>query len=133
MALQAIDPNASVDASTASVAPQISGLVAGEALFAGAVVRIDATTGKVFLADGTAANASAQIAGIVPRSAGIGQPVTIYGLGCRLRYSSGLTPGAKLFLGTTPGRADTAATTGDAVGVFRVINDTDVQVIRMVT
>jgi hypothetical protein len=132
MALQAIDPNAGPDASTIAVAPQISGLVAGEALFAGAIVRIDATSGKVFLANGTAADANAQIAGVVPRSAGIGQPVTVYGIGARFRYATGLTPGAKLFLGTTAGRADTAATTGDAVGVFRVINDTDVQVIRMV-
>jgi hypothetical protein len=132
MALQAIDPNASVDASTASVAPQISGLVAGEALFAGAIVQIKAADGKVYLANGTAADSNALIAGVVPRSAGIGQPVTIYGIGTRFRYSSGLTPNAKLFLGTTAGRADTAATTGDAVGVFRVINDTDVQVIRMV-
>jgi hypothetical protein len=132
MALQAIDPNASVDASTASVAPQISGLVAGEALFAGAIVQIKAADGKVYLANGTAADSKALIAGVVPRSAGIGQPVTIYGIGTRFRYSSGLTPNAKLFLGTTAGRADTAATTGDAVGVFRVINDTDVQVIRMV-
>jgi hypothetical protein len=133
MALQAIDPNASVDASTAAVAAQISGLVAGEALFAGAIVKILAADGKVYLANGTAADVNAQIAGVVPRAAGIGQPVTVYGIGARFRYSSGLTPGAKLFLGTTSGRADTAATTGDAVGVFRVINDTDVQVIRMFT
>jgi hypothetical protein len=131
MALQAIDSNASVDASTASVAPQISGLVAGENLFAGAIVRIDPTSGNVFLANGTAADANAIIAGVVPRAAGIGQPVTIYGIGARFRYSTGLVPGAKLYLGTTAGRADTAATTGDAVGVFRVINSTDVQVIRM--
>jgi hypothetical protein len=133
MALQAIDPNAGVDASTAAVAAQISGLVAGEALFAGAIVRINAADGKVYLANGTVADVNAQIAGVVPRSAGIGQPVTVYGVGARFRYSSGLTPGAKLFLGTTAGRADTAATAGDAVGVFRVINDTDVQVIRMFT
>lgn len=131
MALQAIDSNASVDASTAAVAPQISGLVAGEALFAGAIVRISTADGKVYLANGTAADANAVIAGVVPRAAGLGQPVTIYGIGARFRYSSGLTPGNKLFLGTTAGRADTAATTGDAVGVFRVITDTDVQVIRM--
>lgn len=131
MALQAIDANSSVDASTAAVAPQISGLVAGEALFAGAIVRIAAADGKVYLANGTAADANAQIAGVVPRAAGIGQPVTVYGIGARFRYATGLTPGAKLYLGTTAGRADTAATTGDAVGVFRVLNDTDVQVIRM--
>lgn len=131
MALQAIDPNAGVDASTAAVAAQISGLVAGEALFAGAIVRINAADGKVYLANGTAADANAKIAGVVPRAAGIGQPVTVYGVGARFRYATGLTPGAILFLGTTAGRADTAATTGDAVGVLRVINDTDVQVVRM--
>jgi hypothetical protein len=131
MALQAIDPNAGVDASTAAVAPQISGLVAGEQLFAGAIVQIKAADGKVYLANGTAADSNAVIAGVVPRAAAIGQPVTIYGIGARFRYATGLTPGNKLFLGTTAGRADTAATTGDAVGVFRVINDTDVQVIRM--
>jgi hypothetical protein len=131
MALQAIDPNAGVDASTAAVAPQISGLVAGEQLFAGAIVQIKAADGKVYLANGTAADSNAKIAGVVPRAAAIGQPVTIYGVGARFRYSSGLTPNAILFLGTTAGRADTAATTGDAVGVLRVINDTDVQVIRM--
>ena len=131
MTLVVIDALASVDASTAMFAPQISGLLAGEALFTGAIVKIDPTTNRVFKANGTAADINAQIAGVVARAAQVGQAVTILGSGTRFRYSSGLTPGAKLYLATTSGQADSAATTGDAVGVFRVINDTDVQVIRM--
>jgi hypothetical protein len=41
-----------------------------------------------------------------------------------------LTPGDILYIGTTKGRLDTAATTGDATGVAQVITNTDIRVIR---
>ncbi len=131
MALVTRDADASIDASTAAVAPQITGLTAGEDLDAAAPCYIH-TDGKVYMADGTAADAKAVIAGFTPRAAKTGQAITLFALGARFRYGSGLTPGAKLYVGATKGRLDAAATTGDAVGVAQVITTTDIRVTRAI-
>lgn len=131
MALVTRATDASVDASTAMVAPQITGLIAGEDIDAAAPCYIH-TDGKVYMADATAADAKANLAGFAPRAAKSGQPVTLYGAGTRMKYGSGLTPGAKLYIGATKGRLDTAATTGDAVGVAQVVTPTDIRVTRTI-
>lgn len=132
MALITRDANAGVDASTASMAAQITGLYAGEDLDAAAPCYIH-TDGKAYMCDATAADAKAVMAGFTPRAAKSGQPITLYGIGTRLRYGSGLTPGAKLYLGATKGRLDSAATTGDSVGVAQVISGTDIRVTVNIT
>lgn len=131
MALVTIDTNASIDASNGMFAPQVTGdLFAGEALLACAPCYIKASDGKVYMSNGTAANEAAEFDGFTPRAYSAGEAVTLFGIGTRMRYATGLTPGAVLFIGATAGRLDTAATTGDAVGVARTINATDIRVTR---
>jgi len=130
MALVTKVSTAGIDTVTAQVAPQISGLYAGEDLGIAAPCYIKASDGKVYQTNGTAANEAATVYGFTPRAAKSGQPITLYGLGTRFRYGSGLTIGATLYAAATAGALDTAATTGDAVGVAKVITATDIIVIR---
>jgi hypothetical protein len=132
MALVALNTNASMSASVGMFVPSITGLVAGEAIYAGAACYIKGADGKVYLALGTAANEAARLAGFAPAAAGIGEPVSLYGIGSRWYYSTALTPGVALFLATTAGRLDTAATTGDATGVAAAITATDIRITRAV-
>jgi hypothetical protein len=117
-----------MDASTAMYAPQISGLVCGEDIVCGAPCYIKAADGKIYNSNGAAATEPAKVDGFCPRDAKAGQALTLYGKGTRFRWSTGLTPGANLFLGATIGGLDTAATTGGLVAIARAINDTDIRV-----
>jgi hypothetical protein len=131
MALITPASDVSIDANTAMYAPQISGLVAGEDLLAAAPCYIKSADGKVYMSNGTAAVEAAEVVGFTPRVVKSGQPVTLFGKGTRFKYAaSGLTPGDKYYIGTTAGRLDTAATTGDAVGVAQALTATDIRVIR---
>lgn len=131
MALVTRVAQASMDASTGMYARQTSGnLYAGEALDVAAPCYIKASDGKVYMSDGTAANEAAKFDGFTARACAIGEPVTLFGIGARFRYGSGLTPGANYFVAATKGRLDTAATTGGTVAVARAINATDVRVVR---
>lgn len=132
MALVTRSADASVDASTASVAPQISGLIAGEDLDVAAPCYIH-TDGKAYMCDATSADAKAVMAGFTPRAVKSGQPVTLYSGGARFRYGSGLTPGAKYYLAATKGRLDDAPTTGDAAGVAQAVSATDIRVTAIIT
>ncbi len=121
----------SIDASTAMYAPQITGLLAGEDLLCAAPCYIKSSDGKVYMSNGAAANEAAECAGFTPRAVKAGQPVTLFGLGTRFRYSNAaLTPGDVYYIGATAGRLDTAATTGDTMGVAQAINSTDIVVTR---
>jgi hypothetical protein len=125
MALITRATNASPDTSTAMTAPQVS-LYAAEALDACAPCRVG-TAGQVFMSNGTAANASANVHGFTPVAYAAGDPVTLLGPGTRFRYAaSGLTEGQRLHLGATAGRLDNAATTGDAAGIAFAVSTTDI-------
>lgn len=130
MSLVTRSSNASMDASTGMYADQITGLEAGEDLDIVAPCYIKSSDGKVYMSNGTAATEPAEVVGFTPRAVKSGQPVTLFGKGTRFRYGTGLTPGDKYYVGATAGRLDTAATTGDAVGVAQAINSTDIRVIR---
>lgn len=130
MALLTRDAAISIDAATAMYANQITGLYAGEDLLAGAPCYIKSADGMAYMSNGTAANEAAEIDGFTPRAAKSGEPITLFGNGTRLRYATGLTPGDRYYIAATAGRLDTVATTGDAVGVARAINTTDIRVIR---
>lgn len=130
MALITRATTVSMDASTAMFAPQITGLIAGEDLLAGAPVYIKSSDGLVYMSNGTAANEAAEIVGFTPRAVKSGQPLTVFGKGTRFNYATGLTPGDKYYIGATAGRLDTATTTGDSVGVAQAITSTDIRVIR---
>ena len=130
MSLVARATTPSMDASTGMFAPQITGLIAGEDLLAGAPVYIKSADGLVYMSNGTAANEAAEIVGFTPRAVKSGQPLTVFGKGTRFNYATGLTPGDKYYIGATAGRLDTATTTGDSVGVAQAITSTDIRVIR---
>lgn len=124
---------ASLDASTGMFAPQISGdLIAGAAIDAVAPCYIKAADGKVYMSNAAAADEVAGFDGFSPKAYVAGAAVTLFGVGARFQYGTGLTPGAKYFIGATAGRLDTVATVGDAVGVARAINATDIRVTRNV-
>jgi hypothetical protein len=132
MALVTVLASASMDASTGMYAPQVTGLVAGEDLLVVAPCYIKTSDGKVYQSNGTAATEPAEFMGFTARATKAGQPVTLFGLGARFRYAafSGQA-GDKLFIAATAGRLDTAATTGDAIGVVRVLNASDIVVIAV--
>lgn len=132
MALLTRASDASFDAATASFAPQISGLVAGEAIDANAPCYIKAADGKVYMSNGTAATAAAKVDGWALQAAAAGQGVTLLGPGTRIRYGTGLTIAALYYVAATAGRLDTAATTGGTVAIAKAISATDIVIIANV-
>ena len=127
MSLLTRSSNIGLDLSNAQFMPQIPGLVAGEDIDPASPCRIDATDGKVYMSNGTAADANAKCNGFSPPyTVKSGQAITLFGPGVRFKYGSGLTPGARYYIGATKGRLDTAATTGDAAGVAFAIDDQDI-------
>lgn len=131
MALVTKAADGSIDAASAALAPQRSGLTAGEALDALAPCYIKTTDGKVYMSNGTAADAEAAFDGFTPRAYASGDTnVTLFGIGAKMRYATGMTPGSLLYIGATKGRLDTAATTGDAVGVAKTISATVIRITR---
>lgn len=132
MANLAKDALAGLDTSQAMTAPHVAGdILAGEALEACAPCYIKAADGKVYQSNGTAANEAAKFDGFTGKAYKIGQAVTLFGVGCRLRYSAGtLTPGTDLFVGTIAGSLADAATTGGVRAIARAINATDVRVTK---
>jgi hypothetical protein len=130
MALITRNSDASVDTSTAMYAPQITGLLAGEALDACSICYVKTSDGKIYMSNATASNEAAEVWGVCPRAVQKGQAVTLFGAGTRLRYGTSLTVGNKLYLAETAGKLDTAATTGDAWGVAHVVTSTDIIITR---
>ena len=128
MAIVTRSADASMDTSTGMFAPQITGLLAGENLDRVAPCHVE-SDGKVYMSNGTAANADAQVDGFTPKQYNLGEPCELFGDGARFGYGGGLTPGATLYLGATDGRLDSAATTGDDAGVARVITPTDIVIL----
>jgi hypothetical protein len=88
-------------------------LVAGEDLAAFDPCYIKSTDGLVWRASGAAATDAAQVHGypIVDRKAGM--PVELhYGVEAYYDFTPALTPGKRLYLGSTVGKYADAATTG---------------------
>lgn len=122
---------ASGDTTHLQKVPQISGdLYAGEVLAAVAPCYIKASDGKVYQCNGTAANEAAKFDGFTARAVDINQPVTLYGIGARFQYGSGMTIGADLYLSATAGVLADAPTAGGLVPIARVITATDIRVTR---
>lgn len=132
MALLTRATDASVDASTAAVAEQVSGLVAGEAIDALAACYIKASDGKVYMSNGTADNAAAKFDGIAAQAAAAGQGVTLFGRGTRVRYGTGLTIAALYYVAATAGRLDTAPTTGGLEPIAKAISATEIRIVNLV-
>lgn len=130
MALVTRSAEAQMDVSTGKFAPQITGLYAGADIDVAAPCYIKSADGKLYMSDGTAATEPAEIVGFSARAAKNGEPVTVFGKGARFRYGTGLTPGDVYYIAATAGRLDTAASTGDTVGVAQAITATDIRIIR---
>ncbi len=136
MALVALatSPGPSMDASTGELAAQITGLTAGEDLLAVAPCYIKTSDGKVYMSNGTAVAEAAEFSGFTPRATKSGQPVTLFSLGACFRYGSfSGQAGDLLYVGTTAGRLDTAATTGGVVAVAQILDSERIQCIRIRT
>lgn len=107
----------------------VAGLLAGEAIAAGDMVYVKASDGKVYRTTAAAANEAAGSWGMSPEAASAGEAVSIYHhmvFGYK-PLVGGTAKGANAILylsATVAGGLSDTATTGDAVGVARVI-DTD--------
>lgn len=136
MALVALatSPGPGPDLSTFELAPQITGLVAGEDLLVIAPCYIKTSDGLVYQCNGAAATEPAEFAGVTARATKSGQPVTLFSLGACARYGafSGQA-GDLLYIAATAGRLDTAATTGGVVPVAKILDTTRIQIIRVAT
>lgn len=99
-----------------------TGLLAGEAIFAGAACYIKGSDGKVYNSIGTAANAAAVVEGFAAINAQVGEAVTIV-FGVTFSYPNTSTPGAPLYLsGTVAGNFADAASTGGTTIIGKVID-----------
>jgi hypothetical protein len=116
--------------SLASVLPpqnnQFAGLLAGEAIAAGDLCYIK-SDGKIWRSNGTAATAPAKFRGIALEACAVGEAVTIMHH-VTMRYGSGMTPGADLFVSATAGAIDDAATTGGTAPIGFVVDATRIYV-----
>ena len=117
-----ITRSATVSIDAFSEGRKISGLVAGEALTAGHSVYMK-SDGYVWKTSASSlyTGEQAKFLGMVAKSASAGDPVTVFGAGCRFDYSSAMTIGTHLFVSNTSGSlTDTAVTftvTGSAANV----------------
>lgn len=109
-------------------AHQISGLLTGEAIAAGDLCYIK-SDGKIWKSDGSAADAEAQVRGMAMQAAAVGESCTLYH-GVTVRYGSGMTPGAKLYLSATDGLIDDAATTGGTAPIGFVVDATRIHIFQ---
>lgn len=117
---------AGVDTSTAMFAPQITGnLLAGEALPIAAPCYIKASDNKVYMSDGGADDEAARVHGFTGRATKVGESVTLFGAGTRLRYGASLTVGP-LYLGAEPGVLSDTPTVGGRVPIATAISATDI-------
>ena len=126
MALVARSTGVSHDSSNPFLA-SINGLSAGEAVVEGDVLYLK-SDGLLWLADGTAATAPAVARGFAAGPASANEPVTALCYGWRFLYdtAAGLTPGALLYLMSTPGRLSTVATTGGTTPIAYAVSTTDI-------
>lgn len=103
-------------------------LIAGEAIAAGDACYVK-SDGKIWLSDGSAADALAVVDGFAQAAAAANEPVTI-GWGVRMKYAAGMTPGTPYYLSTDPGALSDAATTGGTKVIARAVDATRLEVTR---
>lgn len=116
--------------SPSSVTPgqdkSISGLLAGEAIAAGDACYVK-NDGKIWKSNGTSANAAAKVDGFAAQAASVNEAVTLL-FDVNFRYGSGLTPGARVYLSTTSGLLEDAATTGGSAPIGFCVDATRIRV-----
>lgn len=104
-----------------------SGLIAGEDITAFSAVYVK-SDGKVWNANGTAANAAARVRGFADINGLAAQKDAITVMhSCEVAWPNSLTPGADLYLSATvPGGLSTTATTGGVNPIAYVISATSI-------
>lgn len=109
----------------------ISGQTAAEAITAFAPCRLESDGWH--LSSGAAANSSVDIDGYAAADYASGETgCTFYLPPIRIRYGSGLTKGASVFLGGTAGTYADAASTGGTVKIGYVVDATRIQLTKLV-
>jgi hypothetical protein len=111
---------------------RISGLKAGETLTEGQIVYI-ASDGTAMKAVSTQCSPSnrAEFAGMVVHGAVAGEPVTIFGRGCRMKVvESGLTIGQLLWVSGTAGALYNAKVASADVPAAICVTSTDIVLLR---
>lgn len=131
MSVITIASDASLDIKSAQHVPFISALVAGEDLDAVAPCYIK-SDGKVYMSISTQATISgvADFIGFTPDTVTSGMPVTLFGQGARFNYSTGMTPGAYLWIAATKGKLDTTKVAANDTPTALAISATDVVVLK---
>ena len=138
MAQVARAADASLDASTGMLAPQVPDLIAGENIDPAAPCHIRRADGRVYMSTGAQAGAAATAAeleaarflGFSAKAARAGRPVTLFNAGARFRYATGgLAINQKYFIDTAKGRLNDAATTLGTTAVAMAVNATDVVIV----
>lgn len=111
---------------------QIAGYLAGEAMAAGDTVYMH-SDGRWRKVVGSTAAAASRFWGMVMEDAAANEPVTVFN-GVRVRYGSGLTPGALLYRSpdVAGALADANATSGVTAPVAAVIAPTLIQLFGFV-
>lgn len=116
--------------SLSSVVPpqncQLSGLLAGEALPAGSACYLK-SDGKIWLCDGSAADALAKFRGMNMQAAAVGDAVTLYH-DVNVRYGSGMTPGAPIYVSVNAGLIADATSTGGDKPIGYVVDATRIHI-----
>lgn len=116
--------NFSFDGSNPAL-PKLSGKLAGEAIAAGQAVYLKSDD-KIWLADGSAADALSEFIGLAGTTASAGYAVTVLLPGWRCRYAASMTPGDRLYVSVTAGALADAASTGGTTPVAIVASATEI-------
>lgn len=128
-----INDNASLEVNSSMVAVRVNGLFAGEAIDAFAPCYID-SDGTVKMAVSTqlivVSGDKTDFIGFAPREYANGEAITLFGKGARFCYSTSMTPGSYLYIGSEAGTlVDAAVVEGDDP-VAVALTSTDVLVTR---
>jgi hypothetical protein len=131
MAIVTIASTASVDMNSLTHAPYVSGLVAGEDLPVAGVAYIK-SDGKVYSSASGVCTVSnvPDYTGFTPAAVSEGDPVTLFRVGARFNYSSGMTPGALFWVGTGEGKLSDAKLASADTPVAVAVSATDILIIR---
>lgn len=126
--------NASFDASTGMVAPQVSHRILGEDIPSAVMPLQMKADGLLYRANGAAADSNARIFGWSTRAGKAGNTMTVYGEGAVAKYADEtLVPGSLLFLGTqsaTDATLSSGSSIGDLVGCAQAIDASNIRITR---
>lgn len=121
--------NAGLDTNSAVI--RVNGLKASEALEAGEIVYLSDvdTVSLASTSNKVVSNGEVKVLGIVARAYEANDPVTVFGVGTRMQYATGMDAGTYLWACSTAGKLNTTAISGDRP-VAVALNSTDILIVR---